>query len=325
MSHAPDQQDAFRQADRAAATAHIHTDATVPHARLADSVWRLLHALGAPVGGRALAFGTDPQVFLTGDPDRRQARDADGFPRYDRWRGTIPPTGPATGRDSFPVTRYPLNLETAPPFDVVVASMAYNDVRLRSREARVQQHRAFHVQATEALTGLAPGGHAILVANHSVLDFPDPEPWARVARKADFLGAVRLPSHALRAAPACDAPMDVLVLRRRQGTRPDPGLRIPGVQWSPQDALHENKYFTMHPERVLGSRAVGTDHWGMKQLAVHDADHSWPIRLEAAFGEIAHQHGLGAAEASDPYPAPGRPALRQSSTRPREEPSGPEL
>ncbi|MFE7503834.1 hypothetical protein [Promicromonospora sp. NPDC057488] len=281
-------------------------------------IWDLLRDLGAPVGGRTLAFGVDPQVLLTGDSNWPQARDADGFPVHDRWQGPVPGSRPSTHWETFPVTRNPLNLQMARPFDVAVASMPYSDIHLRSRETRAMRLHSFHVQAIEALDALAPGGHAVFLANHSVLDYPDPSRWARLAKMADFLGAARLPSHALRAAPACDAPVDVLVLRRRDSGYPDTGLQFPDVHWSTEDGLHESSYFTTHRDRVLGTRDVGTDYWGMQQLAVHDPDRTWPGRLVGVFNEIAHQHAN-----STTYPTPGRgePAPRHA-TRLQEEPPG---
>lgn len=321
-------QDALQQADIAALTAQEHADAGHAHALISHSVWRLLHNLGAPTGGRAMAFGNDPQILLSGDPTRSELRDSDGFPLYSRWQATVPAPGthPSLAEDPVPISRYPLNLETAPTFDVAVASMQYNDIRLRSREARVTRHRGFHIQAAEALTALAPGGHAVLLANHSILDFPDPQPWGELARVADFLGAVRLPSYALRSARACDAPVDVLVLRRREAPFPDPSLQFPSVQWSPEDGLHQSTYFADHPDRVLGTRDVGTDYWGMKQLAVHDPDRTWPGRLNAALYDIAHRHGAHSDRLAGPQPTSARPfPWRSATTRPPEGPPGPHL
>ncbi|GAA2234073.1 hypothetical protein GCM10010413_36550 [Promicromonospora sukumoe] len=326
MNHAVTQE-ALQHADIAALTAQEHADASDAHALISHSVWRLLHSLGAPTGGRAMAFGHDPQILLSGDPARSELRDSDGFPLYSRWQATVPAPGAHRNivGNAVPISRYPLNLETAPVFEVAVASMQYNDIRLRSREARVTRHRGFHIQAAEALTALAPGGHAVLLANHSILDFPDPQPWGELARIADFLGAVRLPSYALRAARACDAPVDVLILRRRETPFPDPKLQFPGVQWSPEDGLHESTYFTDHPDRVLGTRDVGTDYWGMKQLAVHDPDRTWPGRLNAALDDIAHHHGAHSDRPPGPPPASARPFPWPSATRPPGESPGPQL
>lgn len=312
------------RADRAALIAHTQADATGAHAQLAPMVWDLLRGLGAPVGGRALAFGVDPQVLLTGDPNRPQPRDTDGFPVHDRWQGPVPGSRPVTPWETFPVTRYPLDLQIGRPFDVAVASMPYSDIHLRSRETRAMRLHSFHLQATEVLDALAPGGHAVFLVNHSVLDYPDPSRWARLAQMADFLGAARLPSHALRAVRACDAPVDVLVLRRRDGGYPDPDRQFPGIHRSSQDGLHESTYFTTHPDRVLGTRAVGTDYWGMQQVAVHDPDHTWPGRLNSVFGEIARQH-RSAHPATDGA-ALHRPATpRHGFPRPGGEPPAPGL
>lgn len=324
MTTASHTQIARERADAAAVTVQAHADATGAHAQLAPMVWDLLRGLGAPVGGRALAFGVDPQVLLTGDPNRPQARDDDGFPIHDRWQGPVPGARPDAYRDAFLVTRYPLRLATGRPFDVAVASMPYSDIHLRSREARAMRLHSFHVQATEALEGLAPGGHAVFLANHMVLDYPDPSRWARLAQMADFLGAARLPSHALRAAPACDAPLDVMVLRRRETPHPEPGLQFPGVQWSPTDGLHESTYFTTRPDRVLGTPDVGTDYWGMKQLAVHDPDRTWPGRLKTVFGQIARQHAPVSTTTSRATER-SSPASRHGAAHRWEEPPGPHL
>ncbi|PUB20903.1 hypothetical protein C8K30_115114 [Promicromonospora sp. AC04] len=323
MNREIDRQKALEQADVAAMKAHAYADATGSHARLAESIWRLLQGLGARAGGRVLAFGADPQILLTGDPLRPEPRDANGFPVYDRWQGTLGVRGPQAAWETFPVTRYPLNLATTRPFDVAIASMPNNDVRLRSAEARAIRHHRFHLQAAGTLKDLAPGGHAVFLVNHSVLDFPDPGRWAPLAGIADFLGAVRLPSSALRAARACDAPVDVLVLRRRQSPHPDTELRFPGVQWSSQDGLHETTHFTTHPDRVLGTRKVGTDYWGMKQLAVHDPDRTWPGRLEAVFAEIARQHGPRTA--SPPGAGSTPPSLTPRRSTPRRPDEAPDL
>lgn len=319
MTAASQTEPARERADRAALIAQAQADATGAHAQLAPMIWDLLRGLGAPVGGRALAFGTDPQVLLTSDPNRPQARDADRFPVHDHWQGPVPGIRSNPSWDAFPVTRYPLNLELAQPFDVALASMPYSDIHLRSRETRAMRLHSFHVQATEALDGLAPGGHAVFLVNHSVLDYPDPSRWARLAQMADFLGAARLPSYALRAARACDAPVDVLVLRRRDGGYPEAGLQFPGVDWSTEDRLHQSTYFTEHPDRVLGVPDVGTDYWGMRQLAVHDPDRTWPGRLPGVFGEIARQH-RSAHTASDRATLHGPATPRHGFPRPGGEP-----
>ena len=149
MNHEAEQQEVLAQADIAAMKAHAYADATGSHAQLSEILWPLLHGLGAPVGGRALTFGADPQIILTGDPLRPEPRDADDFPVYDRWHGTIAARGPQTTRETFPVSRYPLNLATARQFDVAIASMPHNDVRLRGREARAMRLHGFHIQASE--------------------------------------------------------------------------------------------------------------------------------------------------------------------------------
>ncbi|MFI9488567.1 hypothetical protein ACIG47_19425 [Promicromonospora sp. NPDC052451] len=278
------------KADISALDIHAHTDAADAHAQLAPMLGNLLRGLGAPVRARALAFGVYPQALLTGDPNRHQARDEEGLPVQDRWQGPLPGGRPEGDRDAVPFARFPLDLGMTRPFDVALVSMPYSDVHLRSRDGRIARLNNFHALATEALDALAAGGHAVFLANHTVLDFPDPSHWARLARTADFLGAVRLPSHVLRTTPACDAPVDVLVLRRRNTPLPARNLQFPRVDWSPANGMHESTHFTTYPDRVLGAREVSTDRWGMQQLTVHDPKGTWPGRLAAVFGQIAALH-----------------------------------
>jgi N12 class adenine-specific DNA methylase len=101
-----------------------------------------------------------------------------------------------------------------------------------------------------------PGGVLALVSSHYTLDKQNAATRKELAQKADFLGAIRLPSDAFKQ-NGTSVVTDILFLRKRApgeaAAHEDPAW----LQTQPLDiegaAIPLNRYFLDHPEMVLGS------------------------------------------------------------------------
>src|SRR5205085_1867008 len=118
---------------------------------------------------------------------------------------------------------------------------------------KLSLHDYFFAKSIDALK---PGGVLALVTTHFTLDKQNAAAREYLASRADFVGAIRLPSDAFkREGTAVVA--DILFLRKRPLTEPsnhaDPQwlevapLAIEGVE------VAINRYFLSHPEMVLGA------------------------------------------------------------------------
>ncbi|WP_020472282.1 helicase-related protein [Zavarzinella formosa] len=144
-----------------------------------------------------------------------------------------------------------------PELDAVIGNVPFADVKLDHHGQRFSLHDYFFAKSVDALK---PAGVLALVTSHFTLDKQNPAIREYLAGRADFLGAIRLPSDAFKREGTAVV-TDIVFLRKRvEGQEPahaDPDwlgtspLNIGGVE------IPINRYFLNHPEMVLGT-------WGRK-------------------------------------------------------------
>lgn len=129
-----------------------------------------------------------------------------------------------------------------PGFDLAIGNVPYSgDISLDYRTmdggtSRLPLHDYFVERSVDALR---PGGVAMLLTSRYTLDKRSETMRARVARKAELVGVVRLPSSTFARQAGTEAVTDVLVLRKRERTldrTPDEAwihsapIAVPGYQ-----------------------------------------------------------------------------------------------
>jgi hypothetical protein len=126
---------------------------------------------------------------------------------------------------------------------------------------------------------LKPGGVLALVTSHYTLDKQSAALREQLAAKADFLGAIRLPSEAFKR-QGTDVVTDILFLKKRE-EEAEPSHADP--EWTRAEALNIegadipiNLYFHRHPEMALGT-------WG-REGRLYPGDYSL-----LSNGELAEQ------------------------------------
>jgi N12 class adenine-specific DNA methylase/predicted RNA methylase len=136
--------------------------------------------------------------------------------------------------------------------DAVIGNPPFADVKLNHHGQRLSLHDYFLAKSLDALK---PGGILALVTSHFTLDKQNGNLREYVAERADFLGAIRLPSDAFKR-EGTSVVTDIIFLRKRspgeharhqeaewQRSRP---FAIDGVE------IPINRYFVRHQEMVLG-------------------------------------------------------------------------
>ena len=137
--------------------------------------------------------------------------------------------------------------------DAVVGNVPFADLKLDYRGQKLSLHDFFFAKSIDALK---PGGVLALVTTHFTLDKQNAAIREYLASKADFIGAVRLPSDAFKREGTAVV-TDILFLRKRETDSPAQHvdtdwlgvapLSIEGVE------IPINRYFHNHPEMVLGN------------------------------------------------------------------------
>jgi N12 class adenine-specific DNA methylase len=149
--------------------------------------------------------------------------------------------------ESFRDTRLPEG-----SIDAAVGNVPFADLKLDYRGQKLSLHDFFFAKSVDALK---PGGVLALVTSHYSLDKQNAAIREYLSSKADFVGAIRLPSDAFKREGTAVV-TDVLFLRKRA---PDELANHVDLEWQRIAPLSIdgaeisiNRYFLNHPEMVLG-------------------------------------------------------------------------
>ena len=137
--------------------------------------------------------------------------------------------------------------------DAVIGNVPFADLKLDYHGQKLSLHDYFFAKSIDALK---PGGVLALVTTHFTLDKQNAAIREYLGSKADFVGAIRLPSDAFKREGTAVV-TDIMFLRKRAPGEPahhvDPEwlglapLAIDGAE------VPVNRYFLNHPEMVLGT------------------------------------------------------------------------
>ena len=137
--------------------------------------------------------------------------------------------------------------------DAVIGNVPFADLKLDYLGQKLSLHDYFFAKSIDALK---PGGVLALVTTHFTFDKQNAAIREYLASKADFVGAIRLPSDAFKREGTAVV-TDILFLRKRApATRPDMPivsglalLRWPSRAWKSRSVAISCD----HPEMVLGT------------------------------------------------------------------------
>ena len=139
-----------------------------------------------------------------------------------------------------------------PELDAVIGNVPFADVKLDYRGQRLSLHDFFFAKSVDSLN---PGGILALVTSHYTLDKQNAAIREYLADRADFLGAIRLPSDAFRQ-EGTRVVTDIVFLRKRASGEPARHADPAWLDTSPvsidDTQIPINRYFQNHPEMVLG-------------------------------------------------------------------------
>ena len=157
-------------------------------------------------------------------------------------------------------------------FDAVIGNPPFADVRLEHRGIKMPLHDFF---ISKSLDAVRPGGILAVVTSHYTLDKLNAACRESLGERADFLGAVRLPSEAFEH-EGTSVVTDVVFLRKRAPGEP---VRHADPQWLETAnleiggaSLPVNRYFLNHPEQVLGTFTRKDTLYGGPGFSVEGTD-----------------------------------------------------
>lgn len=137
--------------------------------------------------------------------------------------------------------------------DAVIGNVPFSDLKLDYHGQKLSLHDYFFAKSMDALR---PGGVLALVTSHYTLDKQNAGIREYLADKADFVGAIRLPSDAFKREGTAVV-TDIVFLRKRPAGQAAQHVDEDWLSVGPLlvdgSEVTVNRYFLNHPEMVLGN------------------------------------------------------------------------
>ncbi|MCZ2340449.1 MAG: DEAD/DEAH box helicase family protein [Bacteroidales bacterium] len=186
--------------------------------------------------------------------------------------------------------------------DAVIGNVPFSDLKLDYHGQKLSLHDYFFAKSVDSLK---PGGVLALVTSHYTLDKQNAAIREYLADKADFVGAIRLPSDAFKREGTAVV-TDIVFLRKRP---PGAAANHADVDWLGVSPLTIegrevgiNSYFHHHPEMVLGNWTTKDTLYGGEGYSL-TSNGDLALQLGQAIGRLPEFAPIQASKAEEP-PAP---------------------
>ena len=151
-------------------------------------------------------------------------------------------------------------------FDLAVGNVPFGQYQVSDRAFDKLGFSIHNYFFAKALEQVRPGGVVAFVTSRYTMDAKDSAARKYIAQRADFLGAIRLPSNAFKANAGTEVVSDIIFLQKRD--RPieiEPDWVHLGAN---ADGFAINRYFIDHPEMVLGRQTSESTQYGRQDFTV---------------------------------------------------------
>lgn len=135
-------------------------------------------------------------------------------------------------------------------YDLVVGNVPFGEYRVADKEYDRLGFPIHDYFLAKSIDQLRPGGIMAVVTSMYTMDKKNPSARQYLAKRADLLGAVRLPNNAFQANAGTGVTTDILFFQKRDHA---PERELDWVSLSKtEDGIPINRYFADHPQMVLG-------------------------------------------------------------------------
>jgi len=271
-----------------------------------EAMWGALQELGFE-GGDVLEPGAGSGTFIGMAPANARVVGVELDPTTAAIaRGLYPHAEVRT--ESFADTKLPRG-----HFDAAVGNVPFADVSLHDPQFNAGGHTMHNHFILKSLALTRPGGFVMVLTSAWTMDATNPAARREMNSMADLVGAVRLPSGALRRSAGTEALTDLLIFRRREEGSPkrDVSWETVGPREVDGHRIKVNTYFDIHPEHVLGQLHVGQGMYGNETVSVKGDLADTQTNLRAALSDIVER----ARERGDVFTAASTEARQERAHR----------
>lgn len=160
-------------------------------------------------------------------------------------------------------------------FDAAIGNVPFGNYGVFDKRYNKENFLIHDYFFAKTLDKVAPNGIVAFVITKGTLDKQNPKVREYLAKRADLMGAVRLPNNAFKANAGTEVTADIIFLQKREKM----AVELPDWCYvgKNHDGIPVNNYFLDHPEMILG-----TMKQGMEFSMYGDADETACVPIEGA-------------------------------------------
>lgn len=142
-------------------------------------------------------------------------------------------------------------------FDVVVGNVPFGSIPVSDKRYNRENFYIHDYFIAKSLDKVAPGGIVAVVTTKGTLDKEKSKAREYFAKRADLIGAIRLPNNAFKANAGTEVTTDILFLQKCE----EMAVELPDWCYvgKTADGVPVNNYFVDHPEMILGTMKQGME------------------------------------------------------------------
>ncbi|MBR4636275.1 MAG: DEAD/DEAH box helicase family protein, partial [Clostridia bacterium] len=151
-------------------------------------------------------------------------------------------------------------------FDVVIGNVPFGDYSVSDKKYD-KEHMLIHDYfIAKSLDKVRPGGIVAVVTSSGTLDKQNPAARKYIAKRAELVGAIRLPNDAFQKNAGTSVVADILFLQKRD--RPM-DIEPEWVHFGKTDeGFTINRYFIDNPQMILGTLTTDSTQYGRQEVTV---------------------------------------------------------
>lgn len=169
-------------------------------------------------------------------------------------------------------------------YDLVVGNVPFGEYRVADKEYDRWGFPIHDYFLAKSIDQLRPGGIMAVVTSMYTMDKKNPSARQYLAKRADLLGAVRLPNNTFQANAGTGVTTDILFFQKRDHA---PEREPDWVSLSKtEDGIPVNRYFADHPQMVLGEIKQVSGRFGEEVVCEPMEGMELKAQLDDAFSHL---------------------------------------
>ncbi len=168
-------------------------------------------------------------------------------------------------------------------YDVAISNVPFGNYSVFDNEYRNEKFKIHDYFFAKSIDKVKVGGIVAFITSKGTMDKKSKEVREYISKRADLIGAIRLPKSAFKNIARTEVTTDIIFLQKREKIREEVEYWVNSNEYI--DDVYLNEYFIKNPEMIMGEIKETTNQYG-KDIEVVLKDENLKEKLERAIKKL---------------------------------------